>query len=77
MHDAIISSIYNAHDNADIMWKGQGPTSVCSCHCIKECLTVQGGLKANPSNAGKSEQLPGPECVVLERETHKLLETTG
>ncbi len=59
--DEIISSIYNTQDNANIVWKGHWPILVCPCHCVNECLMVN-TLKAS-SNSGKSEQLPGPECV--------------
>lgn len=46
LHDTIISSIYNAQDNDNIVWKGRWSAKVCNCHCMNEFLVVN-ALKAS------------------------------
>lgn len=47
LHDAVISSIYSAQDNANIVWKGHWPILVCNCHCMNEACLMLNTLKAS------------------------------
>ena len=69
--ETVISSIYTAQDNANILRKGHWPISVCTLSLYEWVLHVEHAHWL--SNTGKSEQQPSAHCV-LRWESH---ENTG
>lgn len=73
LYGAIFSSIYNTHDNANIVCTSHWPISVCNCHCMNECLLMVFTLKASLQTQASQCSYPAPECVLNGGKSESLL----